>query len=166
MIVFYFSMCAVCLFVLLLLFRWAYLEITTNASHSDDDQAYTAGLGEALLTSDLIKFYWHNTLDGYCTTPLSPYCQRLKKFVDTNAAWMQQQLDSKGNVDPYWHQVASLIVSLSLLLLLTTDRLHCVRNFVHKCTNQINCCMSHLDVNQLLVNWLPFMEWEISFEFG
>ena len=91
------------------LFRWAYLEVTTSPAHSDDDQAYTAGLGEALLTSDLIKLHWHNTLDGYCTAPLSPYCQRLKAFVDTNAAWMQQQLDSKGDVDPYWHQVASLI---------------------------------------------------------
>jgi len=90
-----------------ILFRWAYLEVTTNASHSDDDQAYTAGLGEALLTSDLIKLHWHNTLEGYCTLPLSPYCQRLKKYVDTNAAWMQQQLDSKADVDPYWHQVTS-----------------------------------------------------------
>ena len=96
------------------MFRWAYLEISTNASHSDEDQAYTAGLGEALLTSDLIKLYWHNTLEGYCTLPLSPYCQRLKKFVDTNAAWMQQQLDSKAAVDPYWYQVPASVIFLSV----------------------------------------------------
>lgn len=95
---------------------WAYLEVITSAAHSDDDQAYTAGLGEALLTSDLMKSQWHNTLDGYCTTPLSPYCQRLKKFVDTNAAWMQQQLDSKGDVDPYWHQVRLFLIQLQGLI--------------------------------------------------
>lgn len=95
---------------------WAYLEVTTNASHSDDDQAYTAGLGEALLTSDLIKLHWHNTLEGYCTLPLSPYCQRLKKYVDTNAAWMQQQLDSKADVDPYWHQVRLFLIQLQGLI--------------------------------------------------
>jgi len=101
--------------VLICVIRWAYLDINTNAIHSDDDQAYTAGLGEAILTSDLIKLHWHNTLDGYCTLPLSSYCQRLKKFVDTNAAWIQQQLDSKAAVDPYWHQVASSSLSLSPL---------------------------------------------------
>jgi len=100
-----------------MLFRWAYLDVSTNAAHNDNDQAYTAGLAEALLTSDLMKFHWHNTLEGYCTLPLSPYCQRLKKFVDTNAAWIQQQLDSKADVDPYWHQVASLS-----LLNFVTDR--------------------------------------------
>jgi len=46
--------------------------------------------------------------------PLSAYCQRLKKYVDTNAAWVQQQLNSKADVDPYWHQVV-LVVLLSLL---------------------------------------------------
>jgi len=95
-----------CWCVVHVLFSWAYLEISTNPAHSDEDQAYTAGLGEALLTSNLIKLEWHNTLEGYCTLPLSPYCQRLKKFIDTNAIWMQQQFDSKADVDPYWHQVA------------------------------------------------------------
>jgi len=89
--------------------RWAYLEVATNDSESDEDQAYTAGLGEALVTSDLIKLHWYNTMDDYCTLPLSLYCQRLKKFVDTNAAWVQQQLDSKADVDPYWHQVNILL---------------------------------------------------------
>jgi len=94
------------------LFSWAYLEVSTNPAHSDADQAYTAGLGEALLTSDLMKLDWQNTLEGYCTLPLSPYCQRLKKFIDTNAAWMQQQLDNKADVDPYWHQVASWVFAV------------------------------------------------------
>ena len=109
------SMCCVLMSTINLLFRFAYLEISTSASHRDEDQAYTAGLGEALLTSDLIKLQWYNTLDGYCTLPLSAYCQRLKKFVDTNAAWVQQQLNSKADVDPYWHQVVLSIVLLSLL---------------------------------------------------
>jgi len=100
--------------------RWAYLDISTNAAHSDDDQAYTAGLGEALLTSDLIKYHWYNTLEGYCTLPLSAYCQRLKKFVDTNAAWIQQQLDSKAD-DPYWHQVTFFIVLLTHCCIVATE---------------------------------------------
>jgi len=58
---------------------------------------------------------------------------------------MQQQLDSKGDVDPYWHQVASLIVSQSLLLFFITDNLCYVSSFVHRCTKPIYSCRSRLD---------------------
>jgi len=83
------------------------LEIHTNAKDSDIEQAYSAGLVEALITSDLIKLSWLNSFDGYCGKPLSAYCQKLKNYVDANAAWMQQQIDSFADTDPYWHQASS-----------------------------------------------------------
>jgi hypothetical protein len=86
------------------------LDIKTNANHSDIDQAYTAGLGEGLITSDLIKLNWRNTLQGYCVKPLSPYCQKLKNYVDANAAWLQQQIDSLADSDPYWHQACAYFI--------------------------------------------------------
>jgi len=84
---------------------WAYLEISTNPHHDDLDQAYTAGLMEGLLTSDLIKMHAHNTLGDYCNRPYTEYCVRLRDFIETNFAWMQQQIDLHAKTDPYWHQV-------------------------------------------------------------
>lgn len=85
---------------------WAYLDIKTNSSHNDIDQAYTAGLAEGILTSDLIKMHWYNTeMDRYCTKPLTGYCQRLQDYLDVNAAWMLDQIAAKAQTDPYWHQV-------------------------------------------------------------
>lgn len=96
---------------------WAYLEIKTNSSHNDIDQAYTAGLAEGFLTSDLIKMHWYNTeMDRYCTKPLSGYCQRLQDYLDVNAAWMLDQIAAKAQTDPYWHQVRLFLVQLQGLV--------------------------------------------------
>jgi hypothetical protein len=95
---------------------WDYLDIKTNPQYNDIDQAYTAGLVEALVTSDLIKLHWHNTLEGYCTEPLSPYCQRLKNYVETNAGWMQKQFDAEADTNPYWHQVRLFLIQMQGLI--------------------------------------------------
>lgn len=88
---------------------WAYLDVKTNSSHDDIDQAYTAGLVEGILTSDLIKMHWYNTeMDRYCTKPLSDYCKRLQNYLDVNAAWMLDQIAAKAKTDPYWHQVGGV----------------------------------------------------------
>lgn len=96
---------------------WAYLEVTTNASHNDIDQAYAAGLLEAFLTSDLIKMHWYNTeFDRYCTKPLKGYCQRLQSYLDDNAAWLLEQISAKSQTDSYWHQVHLFLVQLQGLI--------------------------------------------------
>jgi len=92
------------------------LEIVTNSSYPDTDQAYYAGLLEGLVTSDLIKMHWHNTLAGYCTEPLSAFCQRLKAFVDANFGWVNQMIGLLADIDPYFHQVRLFLLQLQGLI--------------------------------------------------
>jgi Phospholipase B len=87
------------------------LEIITNPNHRDIHQAYTAGFGEGLITNYLIGLHFHNTVEGRCSEPLSAECQKLKNFVDINAAWIQRNIDESADTDPYWHQ-ASFAVTI------------------------------------------------------
>lgn len=86
--------------------RWSYLEVYTNGSYEDTTQAYAAGLAEGDLTKDLIEMSWQNTLESYCTKPLSEYCQRLQKYLEDNTDWVVTQF-SQEETSPYWHQVMS-----------------------------------------------------------
>jgi len=102
---------------------WSQLEVTTNGSFSDSEQAYAAGLAEARVTSDLIELAWLNTVDGYCDPKnLSVYCRKLKKHLDKNIHWMIDTLEKSdgrggryggGGDDPYWHQVRLILNQLA-----------------------------------------------------
>ena len=128
----------IALIVLPFVFRWSTIEVFTNENHSDVDQAYAAGLVESLVTSDLIELAWQNSFDGYCSEPLSAYCRKLKNYVDVNAAWMQEQIDSLADTDPYWHQ-ASHFVELKILIKVCSNRhgylLKCIIKF---CKHSMN----------------------------
>lgn len=95
---------------------FAQLEVKTNPNDKDREQAYTAGLIEGLLTSDLIKDHWYNTYADYCKKPLSDYCSRLQHFLDENFKWMYEQIFLHGNGDPLWHQVELILIQLTGLL--------------------------------------------------
>lgn len=93
---------------------WSQLEVSTNASYTDSEQAYAAGLAEAHVTSDLIELAWLNTVDGYCNPKnLSSYCRKLKKHLDVNIEWMIETLEKNGNEDSYWHQVRLILNQLA-----------------------------------------------------
>jgi len=94
---------------------WSQLEVSTNASFTDSEQAYAAGLAEARVTSDLIELAWINTVDGYCDPKnLSDYCRKLKKHLDVNIQWMIETLESGDeNEDSYWHQVRLILNQLA-----------------------------------------------------
>ncbi|KAM4809194.1 putative phospholipase B-like 2 [Rhinophrynus dorsalis] len=57
--------------------------------------------------------HWMNTMMGYC----GPYkyqtvfCERLRKFLQDNLAWMQQEME-KGEDKDYWHQVHLALLQL------------------------------------------------------
>lgn len=89
--------------------RWSFLDVITEESFDDQMQAYAAGLAEGFLTSDLITLNWENTVKGYCQTPLSPYCERLETFLQTNLKWMYSQIEQLADHNPLWHQVKGLI---------------------------------------------------------
>ena len=93
-------------FVLHSVYRWAYLNVRTGVEYADEQQAFAAGLVEAAHTKDLIDAHWINTVQGYCTIPLSPYCTRLHKFLKTNLDWMNQQIKANSDTQGYWHMVS------------------------------------------------------------
>ena len=93
---------------------WSQLEVFTNGSFTDSEQAYAAGLAEAHVTSDLIELAWINTVDGYCDPKkLSVYCRKLKKHLDVNIEWMIETLEGAAEGDPYWHQVRLVLNQLA-----------------------------------------------------
>ena len=48
-------------------------------------------------------------IQGYCTIPLSNYCERLQKFINDNLLWTEQMISKYSRTDNYWHQVQFLI---------------------------------------------------------
>lgn len=54
----------------------------------------------------LIYMHWMNSVVNYCG-PFEyevDYCERLKRFLEANLEWMQEEMESnRGSM--YWHQV-------------------------------------------------------------
>ncbi|KAK3084276.1 hypothetical protein FSP39_010917 [Pinctada imbricata] len=91
---------------------WSFLEISTEGSFPDEYQAYAAGVVEGHLTKELMRMAWVNTVAGYCDEPLTPYCQRLRKYLNDNLVWMKQQI--KNNMeDDYWRMVNNYLVQVN-----------------------------------------------------
>ncbi|XP_030316191.1 putative phospholipase B-like 2 isoform X1 [Calypte anna] len=92
---------------------WAFLEVTTNSSYNDSLQAYAAGLAEAAVSEQLMYMHWMNTMVGYCG-PFkyeSEYCEKLRSYLETNLAWMEEQME-QGQDPEYWHQVHLALLQL------------------------------------------------------
>uniref|UniRef100_A0A8C8R7P7 Phospholipase B-like n=1 Tax=Pelusios castaneus TaxID=367368 RepID=A0A8C8R7P7_9SAUR len=92
---------------------WSFLELATNEKYNDSLQAYAAGLAEAAVSEQLIYMHWMNTMVGYCG-PFkyqTDYCEKLKSFIKTNLAWMEEQME-KGEDPEYWYQVRLALLQL------------------------------------------------------
>uniref|UniRef100_A0A8D0CEX0 Phospholipase B-like n=1 Tax=Salvator merianae TaxID=96440 RepID=A0A8D0CEX0_SALMN len=92
---------------------WASLELATNEKYNDSLQAYAAGLAEAAVSQQLIYMHWMNTMVGYCG-PFkyqTEYCQKLKSYIETNIAWMEQQMEAAEDSE-YWYQVRLALLQL------------------------------------------------------
>ena len=90
---------------------------TNNYDHgrfNDSMKAYAAGLAEGYITRDLIYLHWENTQTGSCEEPYSPYCQRLRHFLQKNLNWMKTSIKNNPG-DPYWHQVSYIIYIFQLM---------------------------------------------------
>ncbi|XP_067911223.1 putative phospholipase B-like 2 isoform X2 [Heterodontus francisci] len=92
---------------------WSYLDLTTNGTYNDSIQAYAAGVVEAAVTKSYIYMHWMNTISHYCG-PFkyqTAYCEKLKNYIETNLAWIEDQLASYGD-EAYWHQVRLVLLQL------------------------------------------------------
>ncbi|XP_058249348.1 putative phospholipase B-like 2 [Hemibagrus wyckioides] len=90
---------------------WSYLEVVTNGKYNDMMQAYSAGVVEGAITSQLIYKHWINTLMGYCESDDLGYCKRLKEYITTNLQWVKEQIEMAAE-SPYWHQVHLSLMQL------------------------------------------------------
>ncbi|CAM4657905.1 unnamed protein product [Lepidochelys olivacea] len=91
---------------------WSFLELATSEKYNDSLQAYAAGLAEASVSEQLIYMHWMNTMVGYCG-PFkyqTVYCEKLKSYIETNLAWMEEQME-KGDLE-YWYQVRLALLQL------------------------------------------------------
>uniref|UniRef100_A0A8C3HD02 Phospholipase B-like n=1 Tax=Chrysemys picta bellii TaxID=8478 RepID=A0A8C3HD02_CHRPI len=92
---------------------WSFLELATSEKYNDSLQAYAAGLAEAAVSEQLIYMHWMNTMVGYCG-PFkyqTDYCEKLKSYIETNLAWMEEQME-KGEDLEYWYQVRLALLQL------------------------------------------------------
>ncbi|XP_067861820.1 putative phospholipase B-like 2 [Heptranchias perlo] len=92
---------------------WSYLELTTNGTYNDSIQAYAAGVVEAAVTQPYIYMHWMNTMFRYCG-PFkyqTAYCEKLKNYIETNLAWIEDQMANNGD-EAYWHQVRLVLLQL------------------------------------------------------
>ncbi|XP_068095783.1 putative phospholipase B-like 2 [Hyperolius riggenbachi] len=92
---------------------WAVLELKTNDKYNDSIQAYAAGVAEAAVSQRLIYMHWMNTMVGYCGPYKyeTPYCERLRNYLEENLAWMQEQIALNEDQD-YWHQIRLALLQL------------------------------------------------------
>ncbi|KAG6932267.1 phospholipase B domain containing 2 [Chelydra serpentina] len=92
---------------------WSFLEVATSAKYNDSLQAYAAGLAEATVSEQLIYMHWMNTMVGYCG-PFkyqTDYCEKLKSYIETNLAWMEEQMENGEDLE-YWYQVRLALLQL------------------------------------------------------
>lgn len=85
---------------------WSWLEINTNASFSDHEQAYGAGYLEGKLTAQRIYEYSHNTGIVFSEGP-----RQLQEYVNKNLAWMKEMI-AKHPSDLYWISIDLMLKQL------------------------------------------------------
>ncbi|KFM83543.1 putative phospholipase B-like 2, partial [Stegodyphus mimosarum] len=66
-------------------------------------QAYSAGLVEGFLTSDLLQKHWNNLAADYCKGEES-YCKRLASFLQKNLDFINSNVKTRRQYNVYWHQ--------------------------------------------------------------
>ena len=86
---------------------WMYLEITTNQAFPDDLQAKAAGFAEGYLTRNTIyEYYKEFYANDICNDKEgSKVCQYMKDQIMVNDLWIRENIESKAQVDPFWHMV-------------------------------------------------------------
>jgi len=84
---------------------WLHLDITTNPSESDEDQAVAAGLAEGFLSQRIISAYYSLFIDKpFCR--LDPaFCDFIREQFQTNLDWVTARVEAEGGTSSYWKMV-------------------------------------------------------------
>jgi len=95
-------------------FRWAVLEVETQAEFPDIVQAKAAGYLEGSLTWQMIYWHWKNTVENTCNGR-KKFCDKLRKYLEENADEIKRIAKREDEVDPFWHQVINIFIRLYYL---------------------------------------------------
>ncbi|KAH8033499.1 hypothetical protein HPB51_013358 [Rhipicephalus microplus] len=82
---------------------YGFLELYSNESYSDRDQAFNAGIFEGYATADRAIMHYDNLWKQYCAHQVDS-CVKLFQFIGATLNYMQQQATELAVKDPYWHQ--------------------------------------------------------------
>lgn len=82
---------------------FSFLEIETNSSLKDENQAYLAGYAEGLATHEIIYSQWYNLIKNYCSDTKTN-CSAVNKFIKQNTEWIKSNI-LNHSTDSYWHQI-------------------------------------------------------------
>jgi len=87
---------------------WLHLDISSNESQSDDDQAVAAGLVEGYLTKHLIYGYYKQFIhQGFCSVD-PQFCEFIRDKFQQNLDWMRSVWWNKNSEEErssYWKTV-------------------------------------------------------------
>nr|CAD7427451.1 unnamed protein product [Timema monikensis] len=95
---------------LVLLCRWAVLEVESHEDYPDWVQAYSAGLLEGSLSWQLIHWHWVNTVRDYCLGK-EHLCKDVRRFIRENFDWVRSRAKKHMHRDHYWHQTQAPVPS-------------------------------------------------------
>ncbi|KAJ9596928.1 hypothetical protein L9F63_012053 [Diploptera punctata] len=90
---------------------WHVLHISTNESCTNEQQAFSAGVGEAVLTYNDIYQHWFNTMHGMCDNRKA-LCQKVQNFLNKNYKWSYKMINKNRKTQPYWYQVELFLMQL------------------------------------------------------
>ncbi|XP_075977615.1 phospholipase B domain containing lamina ancestor [Anticarsia gemmatalis] len=85
---------------------WSLLEVETDPSYSDENQAYAAGIVEGALTWSLIHKHLENTIRAKCNSPsVGEQCDKFRDALDESVKTWKTHAEKHAEDDPFWHQV-------------------------------------------------------------
>ena len=84
---------------------WLHLDVTTNPSQPDEDQAVAAGLAEGFLSQRIITEYYKLFIDKPFCQVDPAFCVFIRKQFRTNLDWMTARVEAEGQSSSYWKMV-------------------------------------------------------------
>ena len=84
---------------------WLHLDLTTNLSHSDEDQAVAAGLAEGFLSQRIIAEYYSHFIDKPFCRVDPGFCDFIRRQFQANLDWVTARVEAEGQSSSYWKMV-------------------------------------------------------------
>ena len=84
---------------------WIHLDLTSNLSQSDEDQAVAAGLAEGFLSQRIISEYYELFIEKPFCRVDPAFCHFIREQFQTNLDWVTARVEAEGETSDYWRLV-------------------------------------------------------------